>query len=250
MTILPISAFIDNYIWAILDQDLGVFDCIDPGDAAPVLDFAKKNELKLRTILLTHHHDDHIGGVNELLQVYPNCIIYGPKDLRIPQAQIIVAPGQHIQVGLYTFDILFNPGHTSSHISYFEPQEHWLFCGDTLFSAGCGRVFDGTLEQLHQSLELFKTLPLSTKIYCAHEYTQQNLRFAQIVEPNNASIKEELSHQKGCTLPSTLERELSFNPFLRTSEPTVIDYAMRHGATSKNSLDVFRVLREQKNVFP
>jgi hydroxyacylglutathione hydrolase len=252
MTILPISAFFDNYIWAIIDKNAGIFDCVDPGDAEPVLQFAHKNHLNLRTILLTHHHDDHIAGVSKLTKAYPSCIVYGPNDSRIPNVNRTVYKHQTVQVGQCVFKILFNPGHTSTHISYYEPQQEWLFCGDTLFSAGCGRVFDGSLEQLHQSIHLFKALPPSTKIFCAHEYTQQNLRFAQTVEPNNTIIQnylQKLQDAPQCTLPSTLAVELQINPFLRTHEAEVQKFALQNGATSNDSLDVFKVLRQEKNVF-
>ncbi|WP_131794446.1 hydroxyacylglutathione hydrolase [Fluoribacter gormanii] len=253
MTIYPIPAFSDNYIWAIIDKVAGAFDCVDPGDAEPVVQFARTNQLSLRSILLTHHHQDHIGGVNQLLKTYHSCTVYGPSDPRIPHVNNTMQEHQSIHVGKCIFKILFNPGHTSSHISYYEPQNELLFCGDTLFSAGCGRVLDGTIEQLHQSLHLFKTLPPTTKIFCAHEYTEQNLRFAQTVEPNNPVIQQYLnkihSLPQTCTLPSTLELELSINPFLRTDKPEVQRYALTHGATSNNSLEVFRVLREEKNSF-
>ena len=253
MTIFPIPAFSDNYIWAIIDKTTGVFDCVDPGDAEPVLQFAHAHQLKLRAILLTHHHQDHIGGVGQLLKNYPTFIVYGPNDSRISNITHTVQEHQTIQVGRCIFKILFNPGHTSSHISYYEPQHELLFCGDTLFSAGCGRVFDGTLEQLHQSLNLFKTLPITTKIFCAHEYTQQNLRFAQTVEPNNSVIQKYLqkihSAPSSCTLPSTLEQELLINPFLRTDNSEVQKYALAHRASSNNSLEIFKVLREEKNLF-
>ncbi|VEB36943.1 hydroxyacylglutathione hydrolase [Legionella cherrii] len=253
MTIVPIPAFSDNYIWSIVDKTTGLFDCVDPGDAEPVLQFAQENQLKLRAILLTHHHQDHIGGVSQLLKAYHSCTVYGPSDPRIPNIDTTVQENQIINVGKCVFKILFNPGHTSSHISYYEPQQKLLFCGDTLFSAGCGRVFDGTLEQLHQSLNLFKALPLTTKIFCAHEYTQQNLRFAQTVEPNNSTIQKYLQKIQNspysCTLPSTLEQELLINPFLRTDQAEVQKYALTHGATSKSSLEIFRVLREEKNSF-
>lgn len=253
MKILPISAFLDNYIWAIIDEETGVFDCVDPGDAEPVLQFTRKNHLKLRTILLTHHHHDHIGGVSELIKAYPSCAVYGPNDPRIPYVTTPIQEHQTFKLGHCILNILFNPGHTSTHISYYEPHQEWLFCGDTLFSAGCGRVFDGTLEQLHQSLHLFKTLPASTKIFCAHEYTQQNLRFAQMVEPNNLAIQKYLqeiqNHHFSCSLPSTLEQEKSINPFLRTDQPEVQQFALKHGAKSMSSLEVFRVLREEKNSF-
>ncbi len=253
MVIIPIPAFSDNYIWAMLDRDEGTFDCVDPGDAKPVLAFAQAQKLELRTILLTHHHHDHIGGVDELLEKNPSCVIYGPNDPRISTINHPVKEHQLIKVGRYSFQILFNPGHTASHISYYEPQQGWLFCGDTLFSAGCGRVFDGTLEQLHQSMHLFKSLPGSTKVFCAHEYTEQNLRFALSVEPNNQFIKQYLTkiqeHPNTCTLPSTIKNELLINPFLRTDVPEVQHYAHLQGATSNDSLEIFRILREEKNKF-
>ena len=251
MNIVPIRAFSDNYIWAIIDKNNRTFDCIDPGDAKPVLQFAHANQLKLGTILLTHHHHDHVGGVNELINEFPFCTVYGPHDERIPYVTHEVHEQQTIQVEQYMFQVLFNPGHTSSHISYYEPKQEWLFCGDTLFSAGCGRVFDGTLEQLYHSLNLFKSLPPSTKIFCAHEYTEQNLRFAQTVEPHNALIPTYLhkfhSHSISCSLPSSLSQELLINPFLRTDKPEVQKYALEHGALSKDSLEIFRILREKKN---
>ena len=253
MTVYPIPAFSDNYIWAIIDKKAGAIDCVDPGEAGPVFAFAKTHNLKLRTILLTHHHNDHIGGVGQLIKKYPACVVYGPHDDRIPYITNHVQVNQSIQVGNYSFRVLSNPGHTSSHISYYEPQQNWLFCGDTLFSAGCGRVFDGTMEELHQSMLLFKKLPPDTKIFCAHEYTQQNLRFAQTVEPNNPAIKTHLQNLRqqstSCSLPSTLDLELSINPFLRTENEEVINYALQHGAPSSGSLDVFKILRNQKNSF-
>jgi hydroxyacylglutathione hydrolase len=253
MDIIPIPAFTDNYIWTLPDEEAGVFDCVDPGDAAPVLHFAKIKGLNLRAILLTHHHHDHIGGVSELIRHFPACTVYGPQDSRIPYVNHQVHEHQTIRVGKHSFRILSNPGHTSSHISYYESQQGWLFCGDTLFSAGCGRVFDGTLHELYQSMQLFKSLPLETKVYCAHEYTVQNLRFAQTVEPNNQEIKnymQQLQNQSTpCTLPSTMKEERLINPFLRTDSPEIQAYASQHGANKNDALDVFRVLREQKNMF-
>lgn len=253
MPIIPISAFTDNYIWAIVDEEAGVFDCVDPGEAGPVLHFAQSRQLQLRSILLTHHHDDHIGGVGTLIRHAPACLVYGPNDPRIPYVNHKVKEHQIIQVGHYSFQILYNPGHTSTHISYYEPNEGWLFCGDTLFSAGCGRVFDGTLNELHQSIQLFKSLPPTTKVFCAHEYTEQNLRFARTVEPNNQFALDYMNklHRQPthCTLPSTIEIEHFINPFFRTNQPEVQTYAQHHGAMSKDSLEVFRILRKQKNAF-
>lgn len=223
MTIYPIPAFSDNYIWAIIDRAAGTFDCVDPGDAEPVVEFAQTHQLRLGSILLTHHHQDHIGGVSQLLKTYHSCTVYGPSDPRIPYVNNTVREHQSLRVGRCVFKILFNPGHTSSHISYYEPSKGLLFCGDTLFSAGCGRVLDGTMEQLHQSLNLFKKLPPTTKIFCAHEYTEQNLRFAHTVEPNNPVIQQYLkkihSTPRFCTLPATLELELLINPFYEPMSP-------------------------------
>jgi hydroxyacylglutathione hydrolase len=253
MNVFPIPAFVDNYIWAIIDKEAGVFDCFDPGEANPVFDFAQAHQLKLRTILLTHHHNDHIGGVGQLIKTYSSCTVYGPIDTRIPYITKQVHENQSIHVGNHSFKILFNPGHTSTHISYYEPLQGWLFCGDTLFSAGCGRVFDGTMEELHQSMLLFKKLAPTTKIFCAHEYTLQNLRFAQSVEPLNETVQAhtlKLKQQASlCSLPSILNLELAINPFLRTDIKDVVLYAIEHGAISSSSLDVFRTLRNQKNMF-
>ncbi|KGP62876.1 hydroxyacylglutathione hydrolase [Legionella norrlandica] len=253
MDIIPIQAFSDNYIWAIIDKVTGIFDCVDPGDAAPVIQFAQSNQLTLRAILLTHHHYDHIGGVDSLIKEQPSCAVYGPIDNRITHITHPVTKDQSIQIGHLNFHILFNPGHTSTHISYYEPQYGWLFCGDTLFSAGCGRVFDGTMEELHQSLLLFKKLPGNTKVFCAHEYTLQNLKFALTVEPNNLTVinyMQQIRQQSStCTLPSTLDLELSINPFLRTNVEAVKQYAISHGALSSESLDVFKILRSQKDSF-
>lgn len=252
MTVFPIPAFFDNYIWAIIDKEAGVFDCVDPGEAQPVIDFSKTHQLKLSNILITHHHQDHIGGVSQLVKAF-SPRVYGPEDSRISHVTQRVREQQKIQMGKCCFTILSNPGHTSSHISYYEAEQGWLFCGDTLFSAGCGRVFDGTIEELHRSMLLFKSLPPTTKIFCAHEYTQQNLKFAHSVEPENKAITQKLNSlgQKpnSCSLPSTLSSELSINPFLRTDQRDVIDYALSHGAGSSDSLEVFKILRHQKNNF-
>ena len=253
MKVHAISAFVDNYIWVLIDETCGLFDCFDPGDYRPVLEFSQSSQLNLRTILLTHHHHDHIGGVYELMKTYPSCLVYAPDDSRIPNTTNPVKGDDTILLGQYHFKVLSNPGHTSTHISYHTAYQGWLFCGDTLFSAGCGRVFDGTTEELHQSLQLFKILPPLTQVFCAHEYTRHNLRFAQTVEPENQVIRhyaQKLNEQSGrCSLPSTIEMECSINPFLRTDAPNVIKYALEHGALSTESLDVFKVLRSQKNNF-
>lgn len=253
MNIIPIRAFSDNYIWALINKEKARFSCVDPGDAKPVLDFAIKNNLQLESIFITHHHPDHIGGLKDLIEQNPSCSVFGPIDDRIPFITHHVTKDQLLELENYSFRILSNPGHTSTHISYFEPTQHWLFCGDTLFSAGCGRVFDGTIEQLYNSMLLFKTLPKTTQVYCAHEYTQQNLRFAQTVEPNNLEIKNYLAHLSQnldtCSLPSPLAQELLINPFLRLEEKEVQEYAQKKGIVSTNLQAIFSLLREEKNKF-
>jgi hydroxyacylglutathione hydrolase len=250
MRIHPLPAFIDNYIWLLIQDSCSVFDCVDPGQAEPVLDFAHANSLQLRSILLTHHHADHIGGVQDLLNAFPKCLVYAPDDVRIPNAHHRLHLGDTLLITPFMFQILSTPGHTATHISYFEPNEQWLFCGDTLFSAGCGRVFDGTIEALHDSIALFKSLPKTTKVFCAHEYTLNNLRFAATVEPNNQAIQDYMQHLiKPCSLPSTIEKECLVNPFFRTHQAQVVAYALHHGATSTGSLEVFGVLRDMKNAF-
>ncbi|HRD68763.1 MAG TPA: hydroxyacylglutathione hydrolase [Legionella sp.] len=253
MQVIPLNAFNDNYIWLIVDETPGVFDCVDPGDSAPVLHYALTNGLDLRSILLTHHHHDHTGGVEDLIRKFPTCRIYGPVDSRIPYVNYPVNAQQIIHIGTNTFRILVNPGHTATHISYYEPDQGWLFCGDTLFSAGCGRVFDGTMTDLFHSLNMLKQLPPETLVFCAHEYTRQNLKFAKMVEPSNTDIinyGEFLDKQKSlCSLPSTIENELKINPFLRIEQAAVQNYAITHGAKMFDELSQFTVLRNQKDIF-
>ncbi|WP_419418614.1 hydroxyacylglutathione hydrolase [Legionella sp. D16C41] len=252
MIITPLLAFKDNYIWLLIDT-IGNVICIDPGDAKPVIDYLDKTGFTLKAILLTHHHMDHIGGVVELCQAYPNVLSYGPADSRIPVIHHTLGHNTLIELEPWQFRILSIPGHTSSHICYFETNKQLLFCGDTLFSAGCGRVFDGTYEQLLNSLLLLKTLPDQTKIYCGHEYTRQNLRFAATVEPHNLAIQQyQQTLNKDphtCSLPSTMELEKEVNPFLRLSEPQVQNYAKMHGCHSEDLLSIFKQIRKNKDNF-
>lgn len=253
MIVKPISAFTDNYIWMIVDPNQKQALCIDPGDAAPVMRFLKEENLKLKAILLTHHHNDHIGGVAALIHAYPYIPVYGPLDSRIPEVTQVISAGKTLALDGCEFQIINTPGHTSSHISLYEPKQGWLFCGDTLFSAGCGRVFDGTIEQLHQSLQALKKLPEQTKVYCAHEYTAQNLRFARTVEPNNRVIQDLATklaaNPTRCSLPSTIKLEKEINPFFRTEIEETQHFAKQAGCKHKDSLSIFAQLRASKNTF-
>ena len=251
--IFALSAFKDNYIWVVVNEKKHTFTCVDPGDATPVLSYAHTNALALSNILITHHHDDHAGGINELLKHYPKTQVYGPADPRIPLINHVVRDEDIVHIDSLAFRVLSTPGHTSSHICYQEPNKGWLFCGDTLFSAGCGRVFDSTIEKLHHSIMLLKNLPKDTKVYCGHEYTLQNLRFAATVEPENTTIQSYIAHLNdnvdGCSLPSTIALEQKINPFMRTNIPEVHQYAHTQGLDSQESLEIFKLLREKKNQF-
>jgi hydroxyacylglutathione hydrolase len=219
MKVIPLKAFQDNYIWMVQNTSLRSCLVVDPGDADPVLQYTKNNHLDLQAILLTHHHFDHQGGVAELIASFPQVQVFGPRDERMPLVNYYLTEPDIFSLFSFQFKTLNIPGHTSSHIAYYEEKQEWLFCGDTLFSAGCGRVFDGTLLSLYQSLQKLATLPENTKVFCAHEYTTKNLEFALQVEPYNVQIRECLQkimdNPGQCTLPSTIGKEQSINPFFR-----------------------------------
>ncbi|HHJ80993.1 MAG TPA: hydroxyacylglutathione hydrolase, partial [Candidatus Tenderia electrophaga] len=219
----PLPAYSDNYIWLIQFGDHQVV-VIDPGDAAPVQQALQQQGLQLAAILVTHNHWDHIDGIETLLQQHP-VPVYGPASGQTPGLTQPCKAGQQIQIGELNLEVMDVPGHTPDHIAYYGHQS--LFCGDTLFAAGCGRLLGGSAEQLHDSLNKIAKLPINTNIYCTHEYTLANLKFAQAVEPDNQQIRQRITtetkkRQQGQpTLPSSLQLELASNPFLRCQSDTV-----------------------------
>jgi hydroxyacylglutathione hydrolase len=254
LQISPIKAFDDNYIWALRNPDAATAVAVDPGDETPLLEWLRENGLQLSAVLITHHHYDHVGGIPELSATFPGLRVYGPAGESIKGITDPLQEGDRpVIVGLEAdFHVFEVPGHTAGHIAYF--GEGALFCGDTLFAAGCGRVFDGSIVQLAASLRQIAQLPTETKIYCAHEYTLDNLGFARWVEPQSEAViqrieTEQEKRQKGePTLPSNLQLELQTNPFLRTDQPSVVAIAERiAGKPLTDQAEVFKVIRQWKD---
>ena len=252
MQIVPLSAFRDNYIWALVAH--GQCIVVDPGEAGPVFRFLAERELRLVAILITHRHTDHIGGVSELREAWP-VPVFGPASIAlvthaVQEGNCVILPG----VG-GTATVLEVPGHTEEHIAFLHEQH--LFCGDTLFAGGCGRLLgSSTAAQLHASLQRIAALPEQTRIYCAHEYTLSNLRFAAAVEPQNAALHariascQQLRDQGVPTLPSLLADELATNPFLRAAEPAICQAIANHFGTSiDDAATSFAALRAWKDTF-
>lgn len=255
MNLVALPAFTDNYIWMLHDGREAVV--VDPGDAAPVLAALDGQRLSLAAILVTHHHPDHVGGIDALRGRLQGPV-YGPARESIPTPFTPLHDGDTVHVLGLHLDVIDVPGHTAGHIAYLHHpvgDAPLVFCGDTLFSAGCGRLFEGTPAQMHASLARLASLPADTRVCCTHEYTLSNLRFAAAVEPGNEAIAahrlhcEALREQGLPTLPSTLGLELQINPFLRCEVPAVKAAALAHGAVHDDGAAVFAALREWKNQF-
>lgn len=255
MELVALPAFADNYIWMLHNGREALV--VDPGEAAPVTRALAASGLALAGILVTHHHADHVGGVDALRPLLRGPV-FGPAREDIPGPYRPLLDGQRCELLGLSFEVIDVPGHTAGHIAYFQPDvagRPLLFCGDTLFSGGCGRLFEGTPAQMHASLSRLALLPAETRVCCAHEYTLANLRFAQAVEPGNRDLAEHLQwcearrREGEPTLPSTIGCERLLNPFLRCDAPEVVRSAREHGATDDSGPAVFAALREWKNRF-
>lgn len=257
LSLIPIPAFTDNYIWMVKNNHNAIV--IDPGDAKPVLDALGK-DLKLSSILITHHHHDHTGGVSELKQA-TGAKVYGPRNENIPDCDVKLDESDIVNIGQpnLQFKVIDIPGHTSGHIAYIGNLDNdtpVIFCGDTLFAVGCGRVFEGTNQQMHASLCKIKDLAPNTLVCCAHEYTASNIRWALNVDPNNLALQKRADETTKLrainqpTVPSILGLELKTNPFLRTDNADIIASANQYAAKNLSTpVDVFACLRQWKNDF-
>ena len=255
MELVALPAFSDNYIWMIHDGREALV--VDPGEATPVTAALQKRGLRLTGILVTHHHADHVGGIDELRSRLHGPV-FGPARERTPEPCTRLREGDFAEWNGLRFRVIDVPGHTAGHIAYWceaVAGAPALFCGDTLFSAGCGRLFEGTPAQMHASLAKLAALPGETRVCCAHEYTLGNLRFALAVEPDNTHIATHLARCEGLrarnepTLPSSVGLESQINPFMRCDEPAVIAAARRRGAATEDPVTVLATLRQWKNEY-
>lgn len=255
MNIIALPAFSDNYIWLLHDGRRALV--VDPGDAQPVLKALLSTGLDLEAILVTHHHPDHTAGVSELREA-TGATVWGPAREVIPEPFIPLHDGDSVTALGVAWSVLDVPGHTAGHIAFWASDidgAPLLFCGDTLFSGGCGRLFEGTPAQMLASLDRLAALPGNTRVCCTHEYTLSNLRFARTVEPGNAALQQ---YEQDCmalrqrelpTLPSTLATELLINPFLRSREASVKGAVQAWRSTADDAAAVFASLRQWKNEF-
>ena len=259
LEVTPIRAFHDNYLW--LFRQSGSRECgiVDPGDAAPILRYLQEHDLELKAILITHHHADHTGGIQQLLEHF-EVPVYGPASPNIPAVTHTLSNSDRINVFKEEFQVIEIPGHTLDHIAYCTPgsdsQDPVLFCGDTLFAGGCGRVFEGTHTMMHNSLQKLAKLDPDTSVYCAHEYTIANLNFARAVSPENKTLSDRINleqekrDQDIPTVPTSIRVELDTNPFLRCEEQELVNAATQHAGKDMSSPEeVFAVIRRWKDSF-
>ncbi len=249
-------AFEDNYIWAIHHDNQAVV--VDPGDATPVLAFLAARNLTLNAILCTHRHHDHIGGIAQLRAVY-NVPVYGRRHEKNPHITDDLREGAQLRLDAFnlTFNIMEIPGHLDDHLAFYagSTTPPILFCGDVLFGAGCGRSFEGTVAQLHHSLQRLAALPVTTLAYCAHEYTASNLRFAAVCEPGNTAMQQrilstaQLRAASLSSVPFTIAQELATNPFMRCTESEIIHVLQQRGLEDTSELAVFTALRKWRDKF-
>lgn len=256
LSIEPIAAFTDNYIWLLFDDSTRRACVVDPGDAGPVAAAVAELQLELTGILITHHHFDHVGGLLQLREQFAP-VVYGPCNRSIDGVDHRLKEGDSFEILGTEFEVLEVPGHTLDHIAYFHAGERpLLLCGDTLFAGGCGRVFEGTPQMMHESLQRLAALPPETAVYCAHEYTLANLAFATAVEPDNAALAARMAEARAArarnvpTVPSALGLELATNPFLRCSEPALQAALQSQGRLEgRGGADVFTTVRGWKDNF-
>ena len=260
MKVSMIKAFSDNYIWAISSNLGHNMALVDPGDANVCIEFIEQQKLQLSSILITHHHADHVGGIKKLVDYCKSkqwpLTIYGPESENIPHCDVALSESTKVELTdlALEFDIIDLPGHTSGHIAYLSQDN--LFCGDTLFSGGCGRLFEGTPSEMLCSLEKLSALPERTQVYCAHEYTQANLNFALSVEPDNTELVDyynqvlQKREQDIATIPTSIMLEKKINPFLRCNEPSLITSAAEFSGDKVNDkLQTFTIIRSWKDNF-
>ena len=253
LSIKPIKALSDNYIWLVTTNEGSIV--IDPGESKQIIDLVKSNEIDLEGILITHHHYDHTNGIEEILK-YKKVEVYGPKNNLNSITKRVKQNDVFNLIGL-KFEVIETPGHTLDHIAFYclKDEKSILFCGDTLFSGGCGRVFEGTYSQMYESLKKLSKLPEDTQIFCGHEYTSSNLQFACAVEPNNQFIKEyneeiiEKTKNGVPPLPSSLKIEHMINPFIRCNEENLIDNINKKFGEVSSEIEIFSTLRKWKDDF-
>ncbi len=251
MNLISIPAFQDNYIWVLVDDEQHCI-IVDPGDAAPVLKAIEENGWQPEAILLTHHHNDHVGGVPALRAKFPHLVVYGPQETHDKGTTRVVKDGEKVIIRGCELSVFATPGHTSGHISFFSFP--YLFCGDTMFSGGCGRLFEGTPTQMYQSFQKINALPDETLICCAHEYTLANMKFSLSILPEDPAIQDyyhkvnELRVKKQNTLPVILKNERKINLFLRTDDIDLIN-KINQETNLQQSEERFAWLRSKKDNF-